>query len=90
MVKRRAARIGAPVAHNSSTRPISPAERTIMPPPIAPGSTALAALLTLVALVPLGAVVGFILAARAQGDTVTYALFGALLGVVCALYMHKR
>jgi hypothetical protein len=45
--------------------------------------------MTIVALVPVGAVVGFLVAARTQGDSLTYALVGALAGVVVALYSSK-
>jgi hypothetical protein len=62
-----------------------------MPPPLAPerNTTAVVVLMTIVALVPVGAVVGFLVAARTQGDSLTYALVGALAGVVVALYSSK-
>jgi hypothetical protein len=45
--------------------------------------------MTLLALVPLGAVAGYIFAARTQGDSITCTLVGAAIGVLVGLYSTR-
>jgi hypothetical protein len=50
----------------------------------------LVALMTILALVPLGAVVGVIVGAKVGGDLTTYALGGAVGGFLVALWTKNR
>jgi uncharacterized Tic20 family protein len=50
----------------------------------------LAALLTLIALVPFGAVLGYVVAVKFGQDRIPFALFGALLGALAAWWKRAN
>jgi hypothetical protein len=54
-----------------------------------PQGTVIVALMTLIALVPLGAVFGFVIAVKFGQDRVLLALVGALVGVLLSWWKRK-
>jgi hypothetical protein len=73
------------------TRLIPSVPTRIMPPATLPGpqGTFLAAFLTLLALVPFGAVLGFVLAVKFGQDRILLTVLGALLGAIFAWWKRK-
>jgi hypothetical protein len=73
------------------TRLIPAVPTRIYPPVSLPGpqGALLSALLTLLALVPIGAVLGYVLAVNFGQDRILFILFGALLGAIFAWWKRK-
>jgi hypothetical protein len=73
------------------TRLIPSVPTRIFPPATLPGpqGALLAALLTLLALVPLGAVVGYVVAVKFGQDHILFTLVGALLSAIVAWWKRK-
>ncbi len=74
------------------TRLISPVPTRLMPAARLPGAQGLflAALLTLFALVPFGAVLGYVVAGKLGHEPTPFAALGGLLGALFALWKWKR
>ncbi|HEX5269101.1 MAG TPA: hypothetical protein VFW33_01375 [Gemmataceae bacterium] len=75
------------------TRLIPAVPTRIVPPaalPRRPRGVILAGVLTLIALAPLGAVLGFVVALKFGQDAVLFALLGGLLGALFAAWKTKN
>lgn len=74
------------------TRLVTPVPTRTLPaaPYPRPQGALLAALLTLIALVPVGAVLGYVLAVKLGQDRVLFVLFGALFGAVLSWWKRKN
>jgi hypothetical protein len=55
-----------------------------------PGSGFLSAIMTIVALAPLGAVVGMVIAYKVNGDAALFALCGAAAGTLWAMVIRNK
>jgi hypothetical protein len=67
-----------------------PEKRQPLPDEQVPGSGFLSAVLTIIALAPLGAVIGMVFSYRVGGDPAIYALCGAGVGLLLALVVRNR
>ncbi len=67
-----------------------PPQQQPLPDEPAPGSGFLGAVLTIVALAPLGAVIGMVISYKAGGDPGLFALCGAAFGFLFALLVRNR
>ncbi len=74
------------------TRLVAPVPTRTMPSATAPGPQGLflATLLTFIALVPFGAVLGYVLAVKFGQDREVCALLGAVLGALASLWKRRH